>query len=124
MARYVLLSFSSNADAEYFVRANAKVVETCPFEVTAVYGKPTQHCDPSDGHRGKRSGNRRVVGYTRGKKFGWWVCTACGKPERPILSNPWATMTQARDLLPEILNPPEEVVNANTDEANKPDAGS
>jgi hypothetical protein len=37
---------------------------------------PSKFCNPGDGHR--RSG--KIQGWSRGKKYGWWVCTDCGKP--------------------------------------------
>jgi hypothetical protein len=44
--------------------------------IIAVFKNPMQFCDPNDGHRGKKTS----AGWTRGKKYGWWVCAACGKP--------------------------------------------
>lgn len=44
--------------------------------VRAVYKKPTQFCDSAT-HKGS---GRRVMGFTRGTKFGWWLCTQCKKP--------------------------------------------
>jgi hypothetical protein len=37
---------------------------------------PSKFCNPADGHR--KSG--KIQGWSRGKKYGWWVCTDCGKP--------------------------------------------
>jgi hypothetical protein len=112
MARYVLLSFSSNADAEDFVleyqaRLEGRSLDMSQpeYEIDAVYGKPTQFCTPGDGHRGRR----RASGYTRGKRFGWWVCAMCGKPEAPLKDKPLAVMVQANNLLEEIINAGESV---------------
>lgn len=109
MARYVLLAFESNDEAkeavQYAVRTAGQQIEE-PFqatypnvEVVGVYAKPTQFCDVMDGGHG----NRRVSGFTRGKKFGWWVCALCGKPKKNWADNIGAVLSQARNLLAETL---------------------
>lgn len=45
-------------------------------KIRGVWKKPTLICDPSDGHRRGREG------WTRGRKYGWWVCAGCGKVAR------------------------------------------
>jgi hypothetical protein len=47
-------------------------------KLRAVWRKPTLFCDSGDGHRGKKT----AAGWTRGPKWGWWVCGACGKPTK------------------------------------------
>ena len=44
--------------------------------IKGVFRRPTQFCDPAN-HRGS---NKRVTGFTKGRKFGWWVCSICRKP--------------------------------------------
>jgi hypothetical protein len=50
-----------------------------PLNVIGVFKRPTKYCDSGDGHR-------KVKSWTRGKKYGWWVCAVCGKP-----TEQWAT---------------------------------
>ena len=50
------------------------------LNVIAVFKRPTKFCDASDGHR---SGRKTYQGWTRGKKYGWWVHVRCGKPKAP-----------------------------------------
>jgi hypothetical protein len=45
-------------------------------EIVGLFKSPTKWCDPSDGHRGKKTD----AGWTRGLKYGWWVCGKCKKP--------------------------------------------
>jgi hypothetical protein len=85
MARYVLLSFDNDKEADDFVQAtqerktvavaSATEVVANLYEATvrAVFKKPTIFCQcTAIKHRG----------WTRGKKFGWWVCSQCHKPSR------------------------------------------
>lgn len=86
MARYVLLAFDDNEKADEFVEAcqetgivgaNAYEMGTLTHfapEVRAVYQMPTKFCDCTVGKGGR--------GFTRGKKYGWWVHSTCGKPTR------------------------------------------
>lgn len=72
MARYVVVEFDDNAQADEFVRR----VNSNPdrkFRVPWVFAKPTKYCEcPSTGTRS--SDPIRVV---RGDKWGWWVCSKC-----------------------------------------------
>lgn len=51
-------------------------VNWLPAKIRGAWRIPTKFCNPSDGHR--RSG--KIQGWSRGKKYGWWVCTDCGYP--------------------------------------------
>jgi hypothetical protein len=103
MAKYVLLSFDNDGDADNFVdqfqqgrvmipvphrklEGQYSVVSNGSLEgqadidgkhhhnfVRGVYKKPTIFHDSSC-KAGKNTG------FTRGKKYGWMVCAACGKP--------------------------------------------
>jgi hypothetical protein len=44
-------------------------------KVVGVFKKPTLFCP---GHTGKKT----ETGYMRGKKWGWWVCSVCGRPTK------------------------------------------
>lgn len=96
MAVYVLMSFDSDQHAKnwikiqelYASRRRALSDEEAPpdtdnYEVLAMYKRPTQFCDVMDGkHPGKR-----VSGFTKGKKYGWWVCASCHKPKKMYADN-------------------------------------
>lgn len=88
MARYVVVTFDDNAEAERFVASLAMDavflgVPDADGEMTfgplahasarAMYMKPTVFCDCSIG---------RVDGFKRGQKYGLWVHTKCGKPTK------------------------------------------
>jgi hypothetical protein len=92
MARYIVLSFDKNEDADEFVKAHQdNNIFTWPegsmggvsndHEVLdaggliALIAKPTQFHGPECPGSG-----RRVKGWARGTTFGWWVCEACKKP--------------------------------------------
>jgi hypothetical protein len=75
VAKYVLLQFDDDKDADAFVGETQQegllVGTRWPrVLVRAVYKKPTQFCKCTS----------EKPGYSRGKKFGWWVHAACGKP--------------------------------------------
>lgn len=85
MAYYVLLSFEDDEAAKTLVEdmilgpQYAPALEGGKAEVKAVFRKPTKFCDPSDGHRGS---GKFTFAATRGRKYGWWVCSKCGKPSK------------------------------------------
>jgi hypothetical protein len=64
-------------------------------ELVGVFKAPTAYCDPSDGHRGKKT----ETGWTRGKKYGWWVCSKCKKPTQEWGQNLNAVLGASRNLL-------------------------
>jgi hypothetical protein len=66
-----------------------------PVDVVGLFKTPTNFCNPSDGHRGKKTD----AGWTRGKKYGWWVCGACKKPTEAWGTNLNAVLSSARNLL-------------------------
>lgn len=64
---------------------------TADYDVVAMYKKPTLYCNVLDG---KHNTNRRVIGFTKGTKWGWWVCAQCSKPRQMYMqaivdSNPF-----------------------------------
>lgn len=114
MAKYVLLAFDSDKDVDAFVEyvQTAKFVCALPGEygtytdlaifddvtVRGVWKKPTQFCSCIGGK------NR---GWTRGKKFGWWVCSLCHKPaEAWARGDAWYTALGV-NLLPVSPDAPE-----------------
>jgi hypothetical protein len=85
MAKYVLLSFDKDEDADTFVEdcqayPESKILTPCQENdvhgvVEAVFKKPTKFCECTPTQR------RGKVGVT-GAKFGWYVCGNCHKPAK------------------------------------------
>lgn len=112
MAVYVLLTFDKDDDAKKFVGSvleekTAFVQEgnfcengfEVPASVRGVWKKPTLFCECES--RDKKRG------FTRGKKYGWWVCVKCGKPSwRWAQGNAWFTAL-GTNLLPQSQVAPE-----------------
>jgi hypothetical protein len=74
MARLVVLSFEDNETADSFA-ADIQATPAYEAKVEGMFALPTQFCDgPHSG--GGKLGNA----WTRGKKYGWWVCRTCHKP--------------------------------------------
>jgi hypothetical protein len=105
----VVLEFENEALAKQFVKAaleddiyaslgewleDATRLRTF---VIGVFKKPTKYCDPGDGHRGKKTSG----GWTRGKKYGWWVCGICGKPTERWANGSLWPYSLGFNLLPE-----------------------
>lgn len=109
MARYVVLSFDSNEDAEDFVEKQIltkrgleergdELAKHLP-EVEALIAKPTLFCEQPNAHRkGKTSS-----GWTQGKKYKWWVCGVCKKPTRLWGEHMGSVISQSRNLLADFL---------------------
>jgi hypothetical protein len=83
--KYVVLRMEDNDEPDVCVNQ----------ELVGVFKAPTSYCDPSDGHRGKKTD----AGWTRGKKYGWWVCAACKKPSRAWGRNLNAVLGSAKNIL-------------------------
>lgn len=106
MAKYVLVEFANNDEAEAFASTIADAGEASSLTVRAIFQKPTQYCEcpPSDKS-------------VRGKKYGWWVHKVCGKPKRGQWQHP-------RNLLdPQDLKPKERTIYLGVVEGGKPYAG-
>lgn len=107
MARYVLLEFDDNADAEALVEAiDAGIVishEKRSFlkpRLRGLWMKPTQFCECKGKGKNTRS-------FTRGTKYGLWVHSACKKPTRGWgLGEHWF-VSLGRNLLPVSETAPE-----------------
>lgn len=77
MARYVVLSFEDNDEAELFVDATINdeaYTLSVSTSVLGVYAQPTQFCDFM------HPKVKRNQAWSFGKKFGWMICTTCNKP--------------------------------------------
>lgn len=70
-------------------------------KLIGVFKKPTKYCDPMDGHRGSKTS----AGWTRGKKYGWWVCAKCGKPTERWASGSLWPFSLGFNLLPKSIAP-------------------
>lgn len=115
MARYVVLSFQNDSDADEFVNAfNSQggvffVGSDTHFKnvregdhVRGMYQRPTKFCDCAGaGKLEKRTG------YSQGKKFGWWVHTGCGKPARAWTNGDHFHAALGKNLLPVSAEAPE-----------------
>jgi hypothetical protein len=113
VARFVLLQFDDDQEAENFVSDAFFPQRMSPLlqnfgymtaKCWGVYQKPTRFCD-CDG-----SGKKTMIGFTRGKKYGWWIHAKCMKPTAKWASGrQWFTVLGA-NLLPRSLRPyPEEM---------------
>jgi len=116
MAVYVLLTFEKDEDAKVFVENTlrdgqvsskegdlfADDLEWADATVRGVWKKPTLFCTKE-----KPGCSSRSRGSTRGKKYGWWVCTGCGKPTKLwAQGNAWFTAL-GTNLLPQSETAPE-----------------
>lgn len=102
MARYVVIRFEDNKAAEDFVdQQKAADGVFGDQETVALIPAPTLFCeDPFSQHGNKKAG------YFRGKKYGWWVCSICGKPSRLWGSNYRAVVGAGKNLLEETTDYP------------------
>jgi len=85
MARYVVLEFDNDDEADGFLSAFGITVsigevvskdDSC--RAIGVYQKPTQFCECVT--RDDKS--------VRGAKHGWWLCAKCAKPKRGNMQHP------------------------------------
>jgi len=86
--KYLVLKVEDQEANEYLNSEDEPIV--------AVFQAPTVYCDNTDGHRGKKT----EAGWTRGKKYGWWVCGKCKKPTETWSKNLNAVLGAAKNLLP------------------------
>lgn len=105
MAKYVLLVFDDDAAADKAVQmiqgAHGLLWlhdQQMSCDVRGVYKKPTKFC--------------RCVGvkgraFTRGQKYGWWVCSKCKKPTIGWGRGDHWFLALGRNLLPVDGNAPE-----------------
>ena len=125
MARAVILHFEDNEAAERFVRETSAsggipIISNDPnlyseyvyARVEAVVAVPTKWCrcrtvqpvSRSAARRQARKARIEGTGWTRGKKYGWWLCGTCHKPSKPVCTHWYSGMLNgANDLLKPIL---------------------
>lgn len=122
MARLVVLEFDDNTQAETLIDDWWRALQSTPAsedgtvrvdlltpvqennvqcKVVGLFARPTVFCNPADDlHRGRGKTGR---GWTRGTKYGWWVCAVCKKPSRMWGEGLQSVLAGARNLLQEFL---------------------
>jgi hypothetical protein len=121
MARYVLVAFDNDIAADEFVQAverpggffflgsdghfrTANITDD-PTNTTAfvrgVWQKATKFCDCQPG------GKKQERGFTRSKKYAWWVHADCGKPTKLWASGEHFFYSLGKNLLPVSAEAPE-----------------
>lgn len=96
--RFVVLEVQDDKYADWFVEdIQTQIGDELlqGVKVVGVFQAPTKYCNPTDGHRGKKT----QAGWTRGQKYGWWVCGVCKKPSRPWGTNLNAILSSAKNLM-------------------------
>lgn len=90
MAKYVLLQFNDDAQADRLIAAlqewpeaidvSGEITATEPewyrvvgVQLRGIFKLPTKFCECT---------NLKRRGFTRGKKYGWWVCDQCRRPTK------------------------------------------
>lgn len=114
MAVYVMLSFDDDNEAHRFVKETLTdgeigydthsseselEVSWVACTVRGVWKKPTIFCDCES--------TKRVDGFTRGRKYGWWVHAKCGKPSKLWAKGDAWHGALGRNLLPQSELAPE-----------------
>lgn len=94
MAKFVVIRFQSDADADAYVEFDRNSLT----EVVGVYKAPTIFCDCVPSQTGQK--RAQAFAYTRGTKYGWWVHTQCSKPSKPWGGSHQAIISQGVNLLP------------------------
>jgi hypothetical protein len=90
MARYVVIEFINNPDAEAFVEQlnnwndhRRKVGDPFLSRVVGIFVKPGRTCQcPDAGRANYGDKNWKPASVVFGARFGWWVCTRCKKPRK------------------------------------------
>lgn len=100
--RYIVLGIEDNDVAEQLANDLVKSPrQGMPFvpqgaSIVGMFAVPTKFCDDEpSGHRGRKT----EAGWTRGKKYGWWVCGACKKPTKAWAQNLNAVLSSSRNLM-------------------------
>lgn len=110
---YVLVAFDSDEHAKEWIKVQQIYIERRKnltedeahaffgrdpiYDVVAMYKKPTLFCNVLDGNH---NANRRVIGFTKGQKYGWWVCAACHKPREMYVQGSVDNSSFGFNLLP------------------------
>jgi hypothetical protein len=101
MARFILLEFANDTEAEDFAGAVLSTKLESSWKTMKLWGifqKPTKFCECV-------GGRKTASGYTRGIKYGWWVCAKCKKPTAKWASGRQWFSVVGTNLLPKALRP-------------------
>ena len=90
MARYIVVEFYDNDDANEFVQRleeenaeNRNMRLSFRRRVVGIFVKPGKTCECPDWNRANYGDkNWHAASVARGEKFGWWVCTRCNRPRK------------------------------------------
>ena len=112
MAKYVVLSFDDDSDADNFLEyalsgcVASLHVDSAPddpqthdAQVVGVFKQPTIFCRCP-------GGAGRIHAWTLGQKWGWWVCKNCKRPSEATagpLQQMRCVVSQAKNLLGEFI---------------------
>lgn len=72
------------------------LVDVHPTGAVAVYKVPTLFCE------GDHPGGRLSESFTKGLKYGWWVCRVCHKPKKQYWDNILNDCGLGKNLLNEV----------------------
>lgn len=95
-ARYLLIEFDDEAQAS---RLRAQIDNATRagkrFRVVGLFAKPTKYCecDPKK----KITTKTNVSSLKRGKKYGWWVCLECRRPDSRLVG--LVNLLKPRDII-------------------------
>lgn len=84
---YLVMLQLDDEDAQHMINARDDVV--------GVYRRPKSYCKET-GH------GKKGVGFTKGRKWGWWVCGQCRRPKREYWRNIFKDTPFGRNLLEEM----------------------
>jgi hypothetical protein len=88
VARYIVVEVEDNGAAQEFIDA---LMEKTPdairagklMRVVGIFVRPGKVCvchDRQEVNYRDPTKDKNAAGVARGEKFGWWVCSRCGKP--------------------------------------------
>jgi hypothetical protein len=92
--KLVVLQVEDDALVDRFIKENLEDPSLIPqATIVGVFKAPTKFCECGPGNH--------KAGFTRGQKYGWWVCAKCKKPTSGWGKNLNAVLSSARNLLAE-----------------------
>jgi hypothetical protein len=90
VARYIVVEVEDNANAqividEWNVMCKEAIKQGDLMRIVGIFVRPGQVCicqDRQTVNYRDPTKDKNAAGVTRGEKFGWWVCSRCGKPRQ------------------------------------------
>lgn len=101
MAVYVVLELEDEKDVTF-------LQQTYEWPIVGVFKKPTLFHDPAL-HQNRTS--KSELSFTRGKKYGWWVCATCKRPTTGWGQNVQAVISSGVNLANEYLRQTQQQVS-------------